>query len=154
MQGLLLDQQHDGSGDSGLEVKRDHFLAQAELKLWISSPNEPEPIKKSLELFTKNTKIQAWAYFELFWKLSSFSSSPGSFHLLDTLRPFNLQTGGRVGFFLETDNFERDYAAMKAKGVNFLEEPRYETYGSVVIFKDLVRLLLRIRQLIFYQTIS
>jgi hypothetical protein len=43
-----------------------------------------------------------------------------------------------VAFFLETDNFERDYGFMKAKGVNFVEEPRYEAYGSVVIFKDLV----------------
>ena len=46
------------------------------------------------------------------------------------------QTGGRVGFFLHTDDFERDYQAMKAKGVVFKEEPRHEVYGSVVVFKD------------------
>lgn len=46
------------------------------------------------------------------------------------------QTGGRVGFFLHTDNFERDYQAMKAKGVTFKEEPRHEAYGSVVVFQD------------------
>ncbi|MCR9080052.1 MAG: VOC family protein [Hyphomonadaceae bacterium] len=46
------------------------------------------------------------------------------------------QTGGRVGFFLHTDDFERDYAAMKAKGVTFKETPRHEAYGSVVVFQD------------------
>ena len=47
------------------------------------------------------------------------------------------QTGGRVGFFLHTDDFVRDYAAMKSRGVHFLEEPRKEPYGRVAIFEDL-----------------
>lgn len=47
------------------------------------------------------------------------------------------QTGGRVGFFLETDDFARDHAAMLAKGVTFKEEPRHEAYGSVAVFTDL-----------------
>jgi catechol 2,3-dioxygenase-like lactoylglutathione lyase family enzyme len=46
------------------------------------------------------------------------------------------QTGGRVSFFLSTEDFEHDYAAMKAAGVHFCEEPRHETYGSVVVFED------------------
>ena len=46
------------------------------------------------------------------------------------------QTGGRVGFFLETDDFARDHAAMLAKDVNFKEQPRYETYGVVAVFQD------------------
>ncbi len=46
------------------------------------------------------------------------------------------QTGGRVGFFLQTDDFASDYAAMKAVGVTFIEEPRHEPYGSVVVFSD------------------
>lgn len=46
------------------------------------------------------------------------------------------QTGGRVGFFLETDDFARDHAAMLAKGVKFKEEPRHEPYGSVAVFAD------------------
>ena len=46
------------------------------------------------------------------------------------------QTGGRVGFFLHTDDFERDYAAMRAKGVTFREAPRYEPYGTVAVFED------------------
>lgn len=46
------------------------------------------------------------------------------------------QTGGRVGFFLHTDDFARDYATMKAKGVTFRETPRHEAYGSVAVFED------------------
>lgn len=47
------------------------------------------------------------------------------------------QTGGRVGFFLVTDDFDRDHAAMAERGVRFLEEPRREAYGSVAVFEDL-----------------
>ncbi|MEU2157274.1 VOC family protein [Streptomyces sp. NPDC019396] len=47
------------------------------------------------------------------------------------------QTGGRVGFFLYTDDFARDHARMAAAGVRFLEEPRHEPYGSVAVFEDL-----------------
>lgn len=47
------------------------------------------------------------------------------------------QTGGRVMLFLEIDDFARDHAAMLARGVQFLEEPRHEAYGSVAVFADL-----------------
>lgn len=47
------------------------------------------------------------------------------------------QTGGRVSFFLHTDDFRRDYAHLKSVGVEFTEEPREEVYGMVVVFKDL-----------------
>ncbi|MFB6958757.1 VOC family protein [Streptomyces sp. NPDC056309] len=47
------------------------------------------------------------------------------------------QTGGRVGFFLHTDDFARDHARMRAAGVTFLEEPRREPYGTVAVFEDL-----------------
>jgi len=47
------------------------------------------------------------------------------------------QTGGRVAFFLETDDFARDYAAYRAAGVRFREAPRHEPYGSVAVFEDL-----------------
>lgn len=46
------------------------------------------------------------------------------------------QTGGRVGFFLETDNFARDHAAMTLAGVRFREAPRHEPYGIVAVFED------------------
>lgn len=47
------------------------------------------------------------------------------------------QTGGRVAFFLETDDFARDHAAMLARGVEFREAPRHEPYGTVAVFADL-----------------
>ncbi|MCI2262756.1 VOC family protein [Xanthomonas indica] len=47
------------------------------------------------------------------------------------------QTGGRVGFFLHTDDFQRDHAAMRAAGVEFLEAPRHEPYATVAVFRDL-----------------
>lgn len=47
------------------------------------------------------------------------------------------QTGGRVGFFLHTDDFARDFALMSARGVRFLETPRAEEYGTVAVFVDL-----------------
>ncbi|MFD5424801.1 VOC family protein [Streptomyces sp. NPDC127084] len=47
------------------------------------------------------------------------------------------QTGGRVGFFLHTDDFARDHARMTAAGVRFLEQPRHEVYGTVAVFEDL-----------------
>jgi len=47
------------------------------------------------------------------------------------------QCGGRVFLFLHTDDFWRDYHAMKNKGVHFCEEPREEEYGTVVVFEDL-----------------
>jgi catechol 2,3-dioxygenase-like lactoylglutathione lyase family enzyme len=46
------------------------------------------------------------------------------------------QTGGRVGFFLETDDFARDHAAFLRAGVDFREVPRVEPYGTVAVFSD------------------
>ena len=46
------------------------------------------------------------------------------------------QTGGRVAFFLETDDFGRDHAAFLAAGVHFTEAPRREPYGTVAVFRD------------------
>ncbi|MFD7896435.1 VOC family protein [Streptomyces sp. NPDC059743] len=47
------------------------------------------------------------------------------------------QTGGRVGFFLYTEDFARDHARMLAAGVRFVREPRQEPYGTVAVFEDL-----------------
>ena len=47
------------------------------------------------------------------------------------------QTGGRVFLFLHTDDFARDYATMKDRGIKFLEAPRHEVYGTVAVFEDL-----------------
>lgn len=47
------------------------------------------------------------------------------------------QTGGRVGFFLHTDDFERDHSRMTKAAVRFVEGPRQEAYGKVAVFLDL-----------------
>ena len=47
------------------------------------------------------------------------------------------QHGGRVGFFVNTDDFVTDYTRLSAAGIAFTESPRYEEYGSVVVFADL-----------------
>lgn len=47
------------------------------------------------------------------------------------------QTGGRVFLFLYTDDFERDYAAYRERGVEFVRPPRDMPYGRVAVFKDL-----------------
>ncbi|MET0226617.1 MAG: VOC family protein [Dokdonella sp.] len=46
------------------------------------------------------------------------------------------QTGGRVFLFLQTDDFERDYRSLRAHGVEFVEAPRVEDYGTVAVFRD------------------
>jgi len=46
------------------------------------------------------------------------------------------QTGGRVFLFLSTDDFNRDHRRYLAAGVQFLEEPRQEPYGTVAVFSD------------------
>lgn len=47
------------------------------------------------------------------------------------------QTGGRVFLFLNTRTFWQTYENLKAQNVDFLEEPRAESYGWVVVFRDL-----------------
>lgn len=47
------------------------------------------------------------------------------------------QTGGRVGFFLHVDDFDAAFQRMNTADVEFLEEPRSEAYGRVVVFRDL-----------------
>lgn len=47
------------------------------------------------------------------------------------------QAGGRVFLFLATDDFERDYAAMRARGVRFVRAPKTADYGKVAVFEDL-----------------
>lgn len=47
------------------------------------------------------------------------------------------QAGGRVFLFLATDDFERDYAAYRARGVEFVRPPAEAPYGKVAVFRDL-----------------
>ena len=55
----------------------------------------------------------------------------------DQLAHVGNQTGGRVFLFLYTDDFERDYAAYRGKGVEFVRPPHDMPYGRVAVFKDL-----------------
>jgi catechol 2,3-dioxygenase-like lactoylglutathione lyase family enzyme len=59
------------------------------------------------------------------------ASSPGQAAFIGN------QAGGRVFLFLQTDDFERDYAAMRASGVTFTREPKTAPYGKVAVFEDL-----------------
>ena len=45
-------------------------------------------------------------------------------------------TGGRVGFFMYTTNFNETYENYGSRGIEFIETPRQEVYGQVVVFKD------------------
>ena len=47
------------------------------------------------------------------------------------------QTGGRVTFFLGTDEFQRDYERLCERGVEFVRAPMNTVYGTVAVFKDL-----------------
>jgi catechol 2,3-dioxygenase-like lactoylglutathione lyase family enzyme len=47
------------------------------------------------------------------------------------------QTGGRVFLFLHTDNFQRDYQNLLDHGITIVREPTSESYGKVVVFRDL-----------------
>lgn len=47
------------------------------------------------------------------------------------------QGAGRVWLFLQTDDFWSDYQRMLDSGVQFLEQPRVESYATVVVFQDL-----------------
>lgn len=46
------------------------------------------------------------------------------------------QAGGRIFLFLGTDDFWRDYNDMIAKGIEFVREPKDQSYGIVAVFND------------------
>jgi predicted enzyme related to lactoylglutathione lyase len=70
------------------------------------------------------------------------ASEPGGALLLaqpgnaEQARQIGQQAAGRVGHFLHTTDFEGDLAHMRRHGVRFLEAPRHEAYGWVVVFQD------------------
>jgi catechol 2,3-dioxygenase-like lactoylglutathione lyase family enzyme len=47
------------------------------------------------------------------------------------------QVAGRVGFFLQVDDFGAAYERMTAAGVEFRTVPRDEPYGRVAVFADI-----------------
>ena len=48
-----------------------------------------------------------------------------------------IKTGGRVFLFLPTDDFWRDFNAMRSRGIVFVREPQDAPYGTVAVFEDL-----------------
>ncbi|MCX6413410.1 MAG: VOC family protein [Actinobacteria bacterium] len=46
------------------------------------------------------------------------------------------QTGGRVGLFLHTDDFDAEHSRLVARGIHMTETPRIEIYGKVIVFRD------------------
>jgi len=47
------------------------------------------------------------------------------------------QAGGRVSFFLHTDDFWRDYEKLKTRGINIIRPAGEMDYGTVAVFEDL-----------------
>ncbi len=54
----------------------------------------------------------------------------------DQRQTIGQQGGGRVWLFLTTDDFSRDHARLTSAGIQFEEDPRYEPYGTVAVFRD------------------
>ena len=55
----------------------------------------------------------------------------------DQLAVVGRQAGGRVGFFLQVDDFDTSYDRLRARGVEFVSAPRSEAYGQVAVFLDI-----------------
>jgi catechol 2,3-dioxygenase-like lactoylglutathione lyase family enzyme len=55
----------------------------------------------------------------------------------DQERVVGNQFAGRVGFFLQVDDFSASYERMVAAGVTFVKPPRTEPYGRVAVFLDI-----------------
>lgn len=47
------------------------------------------------------------------------------------------QFAGRVGLFLRVDDFDATYRRLADAGVTFVNAPRTEPYGRLVVFQDL-----------------
>ena len=47
------------------------------------------------------------------------------------------QFAGRVGFFFRVDDFGAAFERMVAAGVEFVTQPRTESYGQVAVFLDI-----------------
>jgi catechol 2,3-dioxygenase-like lactoylglutathione lyase family enzyme len=71
------------------------------------------------------------------WVVMAPPGGAGARLVLAKVAEVPLAAGGRVAFFLHTDDFARDHAAMLAAGVHFREFPRHEAYGTVAVFEDL-----------------
>lgn len=55
----------------------------------------------------------------------------------DQLAVVGKQAAGRVGFFLQVEDFHAAFRRMTAAGVEFVRAPRDEPYGLVAVFVDI-----------------
>jgi catechol 2,3-dioxygenase-like lactoylglutathione lyase family enzyme len=55
----------------------------------------------------------------------------------DQVAVIGRQAAGRVGFFLQVDDFDAAYERMACAGVEFVRPPRSEPYGRVAVFRDI-----------------
>ena len=72
------------------------------------------------------------------------AAGQGNTHLLlakaegaEQMAAVGMAAGGRVAYFLYTDDFAATHARMLAAGIAFRESPRHEPYGTVAVFEDL-----------------
>lgn len=47
------------------------------------------------------------------------------------------QHAGRVGFFLQVEDFDTSYQQLRTAGVEFITAPRTERYGRFAVFRDI-----------------
>lgn len=50
--------------------------------------------------------------------------------------PEGKQPGGFQNIVFQTDNVQKTYEELKAKGVEFTQEPKTESWGTSALFKD------------------
>ena len=55
----------------------------------------------------------------------------------DQARVVGDQVAGRVGFFLQVDDFQATYERLLSAGVDFVKPPRSEDYGRIAVFTDI-----------------
>lgn len=91
--------------------------------------------------FVKRQDAKFWG--NMRWVTVSAKEQPDlelTFVLADTedkKKALGKQSGDHVFMTLETDDCNRDYQAMKAKGVKFYDEPTEQPWGIEVVFEDL-----------------
>lgn len=72
------------------------------------------------------------------WVEAKHPASPAVLHLCDRCAEWgDDRPGGNTGIFLRSDDKERTYRELKARGVEFAQELTKESWGTYAVFKDL-----------------
>lgn len=102
--------------------------------------------QKAVDYYTKVLGFQLTEFEQLspekFWVVVSAGKTGIKILLAkanstEQLKSIGNQTGGRVGFFLYTRDFAATYTRLLQHNVTFVESPRLESFGQVVVFSDL-----------------